>query len=703
MDFINEYEQYIIPEELTTISEDVIAQIKDTPNGLYDILFNHYPLSTYRYCIANNSDSTLADSLLLRHSTKYFPNDYAYFVYLRSYARMINNRLECWPETIYRYISFMRSNLQDKLSNSDYQQLYYAMLNMEILPSMRLIQFSGETVQRNNIAAYNCCYVAPACIKDLVDIMYVLMCGTGVGFSVRDNINNLPIVQPATDTIISYKIPDTKEGWCDSWHQLLIALYDGQDISFDYSLIRPEGTPLVVTGGTAPGPDPLRRLHEFSRTIFISATGRKLTTLEVHDLLCMVGQIVLVGGARRSAMISLSDVADNKLATAKSGEWYIDHSIRSQANNSAVYTTTPDMFTFLQEWNNLVQSRCGERGIFSLSHMEQQLPARRVQFYKEQQVDLTQLGTNPCGEIFLRSHQFCNLSSVICAHDDTIDDLLHKVRLATMLGTYQATLTNFKYVSSAFTTNCEAERLLGVSLSGQMGCPLTQDSIVLHKLKQHAISINNYYAEKFNIAPATAITCVKPDGTTGAITGKPSGLHCMKAEYYWRRVRHLAKAPLSLFLKGQGVDVEPCALEHKSLMEAKTWVFKFPIAAPPHCTIVTNVTAIEQCNNWLRCKLAWCEHNPSVTIDVKDHEWLQVGQWVYEHWAHIGGMSFCPYLDCTTSVYPQLPFEEISKEEYINAIQHFPHINYAALLQYSVEHTNAKEVMACTAGSCMYA
>lgn len=695
------FTRYMIVEEGNSVEINVRAQI--TVDNVIDILFAYYPLSAYHYT-ASTHNIEEADKLLLKHSTKYFCNDYAYFVYLRSYARKIGNRLETWPETVYRYITFMRNCLQDKLTIKMYQKLYRAILNMQILPSMRLMQFAGKVVEQNNIAAYNCCYVAPNCIKDLVDIMYILMCGTGVGFSVRSNIQQLPTVAKYNNEILYFQITDSKEGWCDSFHYLLNALYAGQNVVFDYSFIRVEGAELVTSGGIAPGPEPLRKLHDFTRKLFTVASEqeRKLTSLEVHDLLCMVGQIVLVGGGRRSAMISLSDVHDKNLALAKSNDWYITHPIRSQANNSAVYTSKPDMFTFLQEWNNLVQSRSGERGIFSLSHIEQQLPARRVKFYREMGIDMTELGTNPCGEIFLQSQQFCNLSSIICSAHDTVISLRKKVKLATILGTYQATLTNFSYVSVNFKKNCDAERLLGVSLSGQTACPIVTDIEVLQQLREHSIQINQQYAKLFSINSATAITCVKPDGTTGAITGSPSGLHFTKAAYYWRRVRHLAKSSLSIFLKEQGVHVEPCALENTDLIHAKTWVFKFPIAAKENCALVKDYNAIQQCENWLRCKISWCEHNPSVTIDVKEHEWLQVGQWVYEHWQHVGGMSFCPYFDDSNCTYQQLPFEEISKTEYEKAISVFPSIDYSTLLKYASEDTS-NTVMACTAKTCLYA
>jgi ribonucleoside-diphosphate reductase alpha chain len=686
-------------------------EIEEIQEIIINSLIQHYPIIAKSYIKHKKQHSKLRNKItpqlkeLYRESAKYFPNDYAYFVYLRTYAQTIDNRRECWSETVKRYMNFMKENMQEKISFIEYDELEQAILHMEIMPSMRLLQFAGPAVTRNNIVAYNCCYVRPTNIKDLVDIMYILMCGTGVGYSVQDNIKKFPIPLKSKNFIPqTYQIEDSREGWCNSFEILLEKLFVGEDITFDYSIIRPAGSLLKTSGGTASGPQPLFELHQFTRKLIqkVAIEQRQLTTLEIHDLLCMVAQIVVVGGVRRAAMISLSDVNDPLMEKAKSGEWYINHSYRMQANNSAVYKEKPSIYTFMQEWNNLVQSRSGERGIFSLSHIKYQLPQRRLRFYQENNVNLHDLGTNPCGEIILRDAQFCNLASVICRHDDNMVTLSRKIKLATLLGTYQATLTNFKYVDARFQKHTEQERLLGISLAGQMGCPVVQDPLNLQHLKQFVVHCNKKYAKRFNIPISTATTCVKPDGTLSAITGVTAGLHCAKAEYYWRRVRHLAKDPLSKLVKDQGLHNEPCAVEASQGKDIKTLVFRFPIKSPIGSKLSTDTSALQQCKSWLNSKLYWCEHNPSVTIEVKDEEWFIIANWLYENWQYVGGMAFSPVFD-NTSIYAQLPYEEISKEVYDKAILNTPRIDYSKLVYYDIDNQqDLKAEIACGGDTCLY-
>ncbi|MFN7088321.1 MAG: ATP cone domain-containing protein [Candidatus Paceibacteria bacterium] len=635
---------------------------------------------------------------LARESKKYFRNPLAEFIYYRSYSRWTEEegRRETWIETVERYMNFMKENLKDKLSDKEYSEIHRAILHQEVMPSMRLMWSAGKACRATNAAAYNCSYIAPTKIKDFGDIMYLLMCGVGVGFSVESQtIGQLPIIKRQNGKELPvHVIEDSKEGWADALILGMKTWYSGKDIKFDYSKLRPAGARLRTMGGRSSGPGPLKALLDFTRAKILARQGKRLSNLDVHDIICKIGEIVVAGGVRRSALISLSDLDDEEMRTAKSGQFWLQDPQRAMANNSAVYNEKPSAAQFLEEWLALAKSGTGERGIFNREGLKYQLPERRWKSF-EKYWDTS--GVNPCAEIVLRSKQFCNLSEVIARPEDTEETLLKKIRIATILGTYQATLTNFPYISREWKENCEEERLLGVSITGQWDSPAVRNPETLRKLKEHAILVNREYAKRFGINPSAAITCVKPSGTVSQLVDAASGMHPRHSPYYIRRVRISATDPLFHMLKEQKFPYHPEVGQQEGT--ATTYVLEFPIKAPASTKVFRNdLSAIEQLEYWKMVKENYTEHNPSVTISVGNDEWIKVANWLYENWNMLGGLSFLPREE---HVYQLAPYEEISEERYNELVSRLPDVDFARIVAYEKEDTTegAKE-LACIGGLC---
>lgn len=636
-------------------------------------------------------------------SKKYFRNQLAEFVYYRTYSRWIpeEGRRETWIETIDRYVSFMRENLGKKLTEAEYTEVREAMLNQEAAPSMRLMQFAGPAARATHVAAYNCSFIAPTKIRDFGEIMYVLMCGTGLGFTVESrNVQQLPQIKEQTgEKLATHVVADSREGWADALIAGLEAWWGGKDIDFDFSQVRPAGARLKTFGGRASGPDPLRSVLEFGREKILRKQGRRLSNIDVHDLICKIGEVVLAGGVRRSALISLSDLDDTEMRDAKKGQFYLTEAQRSMANNSAVYEQKPTNEEFLDEWVALMKSRSGERGIFNRGGLMKTLPARRLEalsgFIHNGRL-MGPIGTNPCGEIILQSKQFCNLSEVIARSTDTEATLLKKVRIATILGTYQSTLTKFEYLSKDWKDHCEAERLLGVSITGQWDSPAARKPGVLEKLKAEAIKVNKEYAKRFGVNPSTAITCVKPSGTLSQVVDSSSGMHPRHAQYYIRRVRIAATDPLFRMLADQGVPHLP---EVGQTMEsAHTFVFEFPVQAPKGSIYKNDISAFDQLEHWKVVKKHYTEHNPSVTVSVSDDEWLKVAHWITENWDLVGGLSFLPR---DNHVYRLAPYEAINKERYEEMVKKLGTIDFSRIVLYEKDdNTEVKKELACVSGVC---
>jgi ribonucleoside-triphosphate reductase (thioredoxin) len=634
---------------------------------------------------------------LVSESKKYFKNPLAEFVYYRTYSKWIEeeNRRETWIETVDRYINFMKENVGNKIKESEYAEIRQAILKQDIMPSMRLLQFAGTAARATNVCAYNCSFIAPTKLEDFAEVMYVSMCGTGVGFSVERNyVEQLPQIKKQTgEKLQTHIVSDSKEGWADALTVGLKAWFAGKDIDFDYSLLRPEGARLKTMGGKSSGPKPLIQLMEFTRSKVLARQGRRLSPIDVHDILCMIGQIVVSGGVRRSAMISLSDLDDPEMRDAKKGQFWTHSLQRTMANNSAVYVNKPTATEFLSEWLSLVESQSGERGLFNRSTMDKQLPQRRVDLLGEK---INGVGTNPCAEIILQSKQFCNLSEVVCRANDTETTLLKKIRLATIIGTYQASLTNFNYLSKEWKQNCEKEALLGVSLTGQWDSRVVRDSKVLQKLRNESIKANQEYAKRLGVNPSTCITCVKPSGTASQVVDSASGMHPRHSEYYIRRVRISKTDALFKMLKDQAMPYYPEVGYTEET--ATTFVLEFPVHAPKSEHYKDTISAIEQLEHWKLVKQNYTEHNPSVTVSVGDDEWVKVGNWVYENFDIVGGLSFLPRTD---HVYQLAPYEEITKEKYQEMIQKIEHLDFSKILAYELkDETEVKKELACVGGVC---
>jgi len=612
---------------------------------------------------------------------------YQKFIHLSRYARWdeTSGKRESWEETVNRYVNFWG----DKLDKDTSEELYNAIDKMEVMPSMRAMWSAGDALRKNNVAGFNCSFVAVDSPRAFDEALYILASGTGVGFSVESKfVSKLPIVNDTfTTTEREIVIGDSKEGWAKAIRKQIADLYLGQVHQWDYSKVRPAGARLKTMGGRASGPAPLIDLMGFLDRTFKGAAGRKLNPIECHDIMCKIGEIIVVGGVRRSAMISLSDIGDPQVRDAKSGNWWEHFGHRALANNSACYEVKPDMETFLDEWTALVKSKSGERGIFS------RVAAKAKAAENGRRETDWDFGTNPCSEIILRPNQFCNLSEVVAREEDTKASLKRKVRLATILGTLQATLTDLPYLRSVWKRNTAEESLLGVSLTGIQDCPLLQqpEPKFLEELRNVAIDTNKQWAALLGIPQSTAITCVKPSGTVSQLVNSASGIHGRFAPYYIRTVRQDNKDPITDFLNDVGVPNEPCAMKPDS-----TTIFSFPIKSPEGAILANEQNAIEQLENWKLFAVHWCEHKPSVTIYVREEEWLEVGSWVYDNFDLCSGISFLPYSDHT---YAQAPYQDCSEREYEEAFAAFPsQINFADLVNYEKEdNTEGAQTLACSA------
>jgi len=624
---------------------------------------------------------------------------YQQFIAKSRYSRFLqeDKRRENWEETVDRYMDFMAKHLESKHSykipSETYEDLTQAIKNLEVVPSMRAIMTAGKALERDNTAGYNCSYLPVDDPKAFDEAMYILLCGTGVGFSVEHKyIDQLPDVpEKMFDSDTTVVVSDSKEGWAKSLRQVIALLYSGEIPKWDLSKIRPAGARLKTFGGRASGPKPLQELFEFVVRKFKGAAGRRLTTLECHDIMCKVAEVVVVGGVRRSAMISLSDLDDDKMRHAKTGAWWTDNPQRALANNSAVYNCKPDVGQFMNEWTSLYQSHSGERGIFNREAAIEQSKKNGRRDYEQE------FGTNPCSEIILRPYQFCNLSEVVVREADTIYDLERKVELATILGTYQSTLTHFPYLRKIWQRNTEEERLLGVSLTGILDNKILgenneQTKTLLGRLRQHAVETNLQYASDLNVNPSTSITCVKPSGTVSQLVDSASGIHPRHSRYYIRRIRGDKKDPITTFMTEKGVPSEDCVMRPES-----TIVFSFPKKAPESALLRDDLTAIEHLELWMLYQKHWCEHKPSVTISVKEDEWVEVGAWVWKNFDDISGVSFLPHDGGT---YKQAPYEECTEEQYNDLLDKMPSNIYWDELIEDDDNVEGVQQLACTAGVC---
>lgn len=621
---------------------------------------------------------------------------YQQFIFYQFYARWSNEfgRRETWTEAVTRFMDYMKLKMGDKLTNREYIEVESAILNQDICPSMRLLWSAGQAAEGSNVCAYNCAYIAPTSWQDISEIMYVSMCGAGCGFSAeKENVNLFPTIKKQTGTVHpTIIVEDSREGWCNAFKTAAEIWTNGGDVELDYSLVRPAGAKLKTMGGRASGPQPLVDLMEYTRTKILSRQGKKLTTLDIHDIICQVGQIVVAGGVRRSALISLSDLDDTAIRDSKKGKFWTDNPQRAMANNSAVYKSKPSIGEFLEEWTALVNSGSGERGIFNRGEILNQVPARRAKKLQGQRI----VGVNPCGEIYLRSKQFCNLSSIVVRPSDDMPNLLRKMRLATIVGTYQATLTDFSYLSEQWQRNCEEEQLLGVSITGYYDNDIVRNDANLETLRAEAVKTNQKYAKRFGSNPSTAITCVKPHGNSGQLLGVGSGMHPWFSRYFIRRVRISAHDPLYEFAVDQGVPVNP---EVGSTAEtATTFVLEFPVKAPDGAVTSSEVSAMEMLTEWQRLKRHFTEHNPSVTVYADSDEWLGVADFVYKNWSDVGGLSFLPR---TEHVYELAPYEAITEGEYLKRVEELGEIDFSMLKFYeSNDQTTGAKELACVAGIC---
>lgn len=623
-------------------------------------------------------------------------NDYQKFIHQSRYARWLpeEGRRETYEETVRRYINHV---VDKALASINYVgsvsiDLEEAITALEVMPSMRAMMTAGHALDRDNTCGYNCSYLPVDDMKSFDEAMFILLCGTGVGFSVeRQYVSKLPEVPSELfDSETTVVVKDSKEGWAKAYRQLVALLYSGEIPKWDTSKVRPAGAKLKTFGGRASGPAPLVDLFNFTVQTFKEAKGRKLSSIEAHDIMCKIGEIVVVGGVRRSAMISLSNLSDDRMRHAKTGSFPAH---RFLANNSVAYTEKPDAMSFLREWAALAESGSGERGVFNRE-------ASKKQAAKNGRRDPNwDFGTNPCSEIILRPYQFCNLTEVVVRRDDTIEDLERKVRLATILGTIQSTYTKFPYLRKIWQKNTEEERLLGVSLTGIMDNPLmTSKNKGLEKTLEHlrtiAVDTNADWADRLGIPRSTSITCVKPSGTVSQLVDSASGIHARHSPYYVRTVRGDNKDPLTQFMKDQGIPNEPCVYKGDT-----TTVFSFPIEAPEDAVVTSDLTALEQLETWLTYQRHWCEHKPSVTINVKKDEWFEVGAFVYEHFDEMSGVSFLPYDD---HIYQQAPYQEISGEKYEELVGAMPKsVEWNDLSRYETEdNTVGMQTMACSSGVC---
>ena len=639
------------------------------------------------------------------------PSLYQSFIHLSRYSRWLDDkgRRETWGETVARYFDFFVDHLKE---NCNYdvptelrEELETAVINLEIMPSMRALMTAGEALKRDNVAGYNCSYVSANKPKSFDEILYILMCGTGVGFSVeREFIKTLPtIAEEFEDSDTTIVVQDSKMGWAKAYRELFSLLIGGQVPKWDTSKVRPAGARLKTFGGRASGPEPLEDLFRFTVDTFRNAAGRKLTSLECHDIICKIAEIVVVGGVRRSALISLSSLTDERMRDAKSGAWWEADPQRALANNSVSYREKPEPGIFMEEWLALYKSKSGERGIFNRDAAQKQIE-KSNEFRKQLNAEYRMresdhdFGTNPCSEIILRDKEFCNLTEVVVRSNDTVESLQRKTRLATILGTWQSTLINFKYLSTDWTKNCEDERLLGVSMTGIMDSKVTRDikglDLRLRMFRSIAIETNKEHADILGIPQSAAITCVKPSGTVSQLTDAASGIHARHSQYYIRTVRADNKDPLCEFMKQVGFPAEPDVMKPEHVT-----VFSFPVKSPAGCVTRNDMTAIEQLELWLTYQRYWCEHKPSVTITVREEEWPMVGGWVYDHFDEISGISFLPHSDHS---YRQAPYQECTEAEYKELLKSLPKdVEWNGLGEYEKEdNTSGTQTFACSGDAC---
>ena len=626
--------------------------------------------------------------------SNYLPTDYQAFIHTSRYARWLEKegRRETWDETVERY---MDKVVRPVLGNDSYvNQLRNAILSLEIMPSMRAMMTAGPALERDNTSGYNCSYLPVDDPKSFDEAMFILLCGTGVGFSVeRQFISKLPEVPELFNSDTTIVVKDSREGWAKAFRQVLALLWAGEIPQWDVSKVRPAGARLKTFGGRASGPAPLIDLFNFVVKIFKDSQGRKLSSLECHDIMCKIGEVVVVGGVRRSAMISLSNLSDDRMRHAKSGAWWENNPQRALANNSVAYSEKPDSLSFMREWMSLVESGSGERGVFNREASKKQAAK-----YGRRDPEWD-FGTNPCSEIILRPYQFCNLTEVVIRATDSYDDLERKVRMASILGTIQSTYTKFPYLRKVWQRNTEDERLLGVSLTGIMDNTLTTTqnhglSKTLEKLREVAVETNIDLSKRLGINPSAAITCVKPSGTVSQLVDSASGIHARHSNYYIRTVRGDNKDPLTQFMADQGIPNEPCVMKPD-----QTTVFSFPVKSPSGAVVTEDMTAIEQLETWLMYQRHWCEHKPSVTINVRSDEWFEVGAFVYKHFDEMSGVSFLPYNEHT---YQQAPYQEITKEQYEESLSQMPKaVDFFKLKEYEKQdNTAGSQTMACTGDVC---
>jgi len=610
---------------------------------------------------------------------------YEQYIHKSRYARYLpeKQRRETWPETVARYIEFFR----DKLDSTTAARLEAAILNLDVMPSMRALMTAGEALERDNVAGFNCSYLPIDNPRAFDELMFILLCGTGVGFSVeRQYVNKMPeVAEEFFDTETVIQVADSKIGWAKSFRELISLLYSGQVPKWDVSKVRPAGEPLKTFGGRSSGPDPLVDLFKFTVEVFKKAAGRKLSSIECHDLCCKVADIVVVGGVRRSALISLSNLTDDRMRRAKSGEWWMESPHRGLANNSVCYTEKPDFESFLAEWTSLFESKSGERGLFSR-------PAAKAIAARNGRRDPDyDFGTNPCSEIILRPNQFCNLSEIVLRSNDTRESFLQKVEIATILGTLQATLTNFRYLRKCWADNTQDEALLGVSITGVMdNTKISGDAELLAEARELSVAVNETWAAKLGINQSTAITCVKPSGTVSQLVNSASGCHPRFSKYYVRRVRADKRDPMSTALIDAGVPYE------EDKFNPATWVFSFPMKAPARSVTTSEMGAMEQLRVWSVLQEHWCEHKPSITVYYKDSEFLEIGQWVYNNFDTVSGISFLPYSDHS---YVQAPYEEIDEKAYKEMLKKMPKTINWDINEYE-DMTEGAQNLACVAGAC---
>lgn len=628
--------------------------------------------------------------------SSYFPSSYQEFIFYRSYSRWNKElgRRESWEEAITRFMDYMKVKLGDKLPEDDYIGIRDAILNQEICPSMRLLWSAGEACDATNVAAYNCAYIVPKTWRDLSEIMYVSMCGAGCGFSVEEDVvKQFSSIKKQTGKMReAIVVPDSKEGWAESFAKACEIWADGGDVELDYSELRPNGARLATMGGTSSGYKPLEDLMIFTRNKIVSNTTGQLTTLELHDIICQIGLIVVAGGVRRSALISMSSLGDTEMRDAKSGEFWIDNGQRSMANNSAVYLDKPSIPTLLKEWSSIIESGTGERGIFNRGAMQSQVTKRRWDKIEDQE----HIGMNPCGEIYLRSKQFCNLTSIVVRPGDSENDLMRKMRFATIVGTYQATLTDFGYLSKEWQDNCEEEQLLGVSITGYYDNEIVRTDAMLDKLRLYSIEVNQEYSKRLGSNPSTAITCVKPHGNSGQLLNVGSGMHPWFSKYFIRRVRISANDPLLVLMESCGVKSQPEVGYSSSTSTVR--VLEFPMKAPDGAVTNDEVSALDLLHEWKRVKKHFTEHNPSITIYVGEDEWLGVIDFVHKNWDIVGGLSFLPRTD---HVYQLAPYEAITEEKYNELAAQVVDVDFSILEALENEdNTEGAKELACVGGAC---